>query len=140
MQPLYCTYFSNKVLKMETKSIIINEKSLQYVGLPLTAVIFDGQYWGGRSNFLGSDEREKTNISLENIEDCFQWMKRWSNGGDYLYGYVLDYSTKIIYYDKQEALDYILKKVFPKLKEENFFERFVQIDFSVKHRPYHSSR
>lgn len=112
------------------KEIVINEKTLQYIGLPLTAFIFDG-YWCGRSNFLCSSKSEKTNIELNSVEDCFCWMKYWTEAGDYVCGYVLDHSTRTVYYDKQQALDYLLKTSFPKRNEENFFENFIQKDFSI---------
>lgn len=113
------------------KNLIINSKTFVHIGEPLEAFIFDGEYWGGRSNFLASNEKEKTSIDLENLEDCFAWMSRWSNESDYVRGYVLDYSTKTIYYDKEEAKDYLLKRAFPKRGEENYFDKFVQRDFSV---------
>lgn len=111
------------------EELIINGKGFKYFGQPLSAVIFDGSYWGGRSNFLASNETQKTETDVQSLEDCFVWMKRWSEETDYVCGYVLDYSSKTIYYDKQESLDYLLKKSFPKLGKENYFDKFIEKNF-----------
>ncbi len=113
------------------KTLVVNGKELKYVGLPLNVTVFDGKYYSGRTNFLCSNEKIKTEIDLMDLEDCFRWMKTWSAMDDYIHGYVLDYSTKTIYYDKQEALDHLFNLVFPIRQEENFFEHFTQKDFSA---------
>jgi len=114
-------------------TLVINEKKLQYVGLPLAAFTFEHPHWGGLTNFLCGNEKLALGkkIYLYSIEDCFGWMKKWFANPNVICGYVLDYSTKTIYYSDQAALDYLLKKLFPKNKEENYFENFIQKNFSI---------
>ena len=112
------------------KTIIINEKPLQYVKLPLQAWTYDKDGWGGRSNLLASNETTKRKASLKDLDDCFAWMKKWMADDDYQYGYVIDFSTRTIYYDSEEALAHILQKKVPKRNWDGFFKTFVQKDFS----------
>ena len=109
------------------KKLVINGQILNYVGSPLqvTARETDGNA-GGRTNFLCSNEKLKTDINLANLNECLYWLKQWSKEEDHEFGYILDYSTKTVYYNKDEVKDYLLNTRFPVRKIENYFETFIK--------------
>lgn len=112
------------------EKLFINGIEYQFLGEPLEAFTYDGELWGGRSNFLQDSESNKTKADLLNIQDCFVWMNKWSLEEDYICGYILDFSKKIVYYDTDEAYFHLFKRTFPKLKMENYFTQFVKRDFT----------
>lgn len=111
------------------EKLTINGNTFSYVGQPLTAMVFDGMNYMGRSNVSNKNQEDMGAISLNNLDDAFKYMKEWIQDEEYAYGYVLDYSTKTIYYDDDRVLDYLLKKVFPKLEKENYFKIFTKMNF-----------
>jgi|GEM_PF-2102090 len=115
--------------KKQPNNLEINGESFRYVGKPLDAFVLISGYWSGRSNLLPNNLADRK-IALKNLEDCFKWIKHWLGFRDCDGAYVLDYSTKTVYYDTQETLDDLLQETIPKQGKENFFEHFVQKDFS----------
>ncbi len=113
---------------MET--LTINGKANRHVGLPLAAYTQDGESWSGNSNILTDHESTRTNIHLNGLTDCFWWMKEWNKEEDVKAGFVLDFTTKTAYYDNNTSLAYIKEKFIPAQKWENYFEHFIQKDFT----------
>lgn len=111
-------------------SIEINGKILQHTGLPLAIYILEDGSWGGRTNFLCSNETEKNDADLIDLNDCFYWMKKWFTEDSCQGGYILDFSTKTIYYDTPETLAILQEKKIPKRKWDGYFQTFTQMDFS----------
>lgn len=109
----------------------INGEQQQYIGAPLVAFMFDGDAWAGRSNFLASNQTTKNTIDLTDLQDCFKWMKKWSADSDYKSGYILDFSSKTVYYDTQDALVHLKEKKIPKRKWDNYFTSFKQMNFAA---------
>lgn len=111
----------------QIKTIDINGQTWRYVGEPLEAFIFNGNAWEGRSNLV-SDE-DLIEIQLDGLTDCFYWMDKWMTEISAFFGYILDFANKVVYYDDDEALDYLKLKVFPSQNLENYFEELVKEEF-----------
>jgi hypothetical protein len=118
-----------EIINTETtyKFFIGNEK-LVYKDLPLSISYCHGDgSWGGRSNFKIGDTEAPPEKHIESLSSAFEWMARWKKTGNsgYKYGVVLDFESKTIYYDNQEALN------FWKKHESNqyaFFEKFEEVE------------
>ncbi|MEI7451866.1 MAG: hypothetical protein WCK37_01535 [Candidatus Falkowbacteria bacterium] len=111
------------------KKIIVNGKELEYHGQPLQAFVFDGEAWGGRSNFIEEGVSGKNISCLRDTSNCFWWIKNWILLEGDKYGYVLDYYNQVVYYDKIEALDYLQKDYFLVHGLNDYFVEFIQKDF-----------
>jgi len=109
--------------------ILINGSYVYHVGPPLVAMMYEADGWEGRSNVYNQNESEPDEISLKSLKNAFRWMRVWSVDGSCMHGYVLDYATKTVYYDKDEALEHLTKRVFPKRNLENYFNKFVKKRF-----------
>ncbi len=109
------------------QEIVINGVTLRYVGQPLDAVGYDGEFWAGRSNFELANELPC--LHLNDLDDCFRWMAQWKTYDDYQCGYVMDYASRTIYYDKDKALQHLKEKIIPKRKLDGHFHTFVQREF-----------
>jgi len=109
--------------------ITINGKPLHYVETPLAAYYYDGECWAGRSNCEPCNA--PASLQFNSLDECFQEISRWKieAGSNYRYGYVMDYDSFAIYYDQEEALQYLTRKVIPKQKLDGYFQKFVQKKF-----------
>lgn len=122
----------------EIGELVINGKTLRYVGTPLTAFSYRirhgniGGLWGGKSNILQYAEKTKS-VCLKDLDDCFDHLKlaHQREGYWYIRGYVLDYITRSIYYDDGCALEFARKAEDIEFGLGGYFVHFIKKDFSI---------
>lgn len=115
---------------MDKSTLTIEGKAWTFVGPPLEILVLDGEpdpMWSGRTNHLFSGRNDEE-VQLIDLNDCFNYMKQWSAESDYVCGYVLDFSTGTVYYDKEKARER-LERTLPKKKLEKYFVNFIQRSF-----------
>ncbi len=97
----------------------------------LEACMEDNNGWAGRRMALATPENANsgTRMARGYLSDCFLIMKLWFKDKFTKHGYILDYSTKTIYYDNSEALQYLQNEVLPAKGLENFFVHIVKLSF-----------
>jgi hypothetical protein len=112
------------------KTLNINGEVRYHVGEPLDVKVRDYEGWAGRSNFLSSNERERS-VQLKDLEDCFRWAEEWLRDAKSSCCYVLDYASRTAYYDSEETLKHLREFIIPMRNLQGYFQNFTQRSFKT---------